>query len=116
MEQRYGGKGVVGRVLPPDDVRGATQIGLLRGEVNRDALRFVKHRVGWVPDGVGRREQEGAVAISILQSAMVLRLNKYANVRLSLRLISSHPPCIRSECTFPDAHPPSRFESDSSLF
>lgn len=56
MEQRYGGKGVVGRVLPPDDVRGATQIGLLRGEVNRDALRFVKHRVGWVPDGVGRRE------------------------------------------------------------
>ena len=56
MEQRYGGKGVVGRVLPPDDVRGAAQIGLLRGEANRDALRFVKHRVGWVPDGVGRRE------------------------------------------------------------
>ena len=88
MEQRYGGKGVVGRVLPPDDVRGATQIGLLRGEVNRDALRFVKHRVGWVPGGVGRREQEGAVAISILQSAMVLRLNKYANVRLNFRLTS----------------------------
>lgn len=88
MEQRYGGKGVVGRVLPPDDVRGAAQIGLLRGEVNRDALRFVKHRIGWVPDGVGRREQEGAVAISILQSAMVLRLNKYANVRLNFRLTS----------------------------
>ena len=88
MEQRNGRKGVVGRVIPPDDVRGATQIGLLRGEVNRDALRFVKHRIGWVPDGVGRREQEGTVAISILQSAMVLRLNKYANVRLSLRLTS----------------------------
>ena len=78
----------MGRVLPPDDVRDATQIGLLRREVNGNALRFVKYRIGWVPNGVGRREQEGAIAISILQSTMVLCLNKYANVRLNLRLAS----------------------------